>query len=243
MKNIITVNTPIGNISMYKNDLFYLDMRDTNQYAEQTIIDFDLSEFIKKSKFILDIGSHVGYHSIAYAKINPNVRIIAFEPQYEIYQLLLKNITDNNYADRIQALNKAVGHQNEFTTLSMFVDDGPTTNLELNYGVNDIFNFGGLNIGFGNKKIEMITIDSLNLDFIDYIKIDVEGAEPLVLIGAENTIKKYRPIICFEHLKTLSRNYLDGIGIGSLPSSHEILKSYGYTTFRDIAYQNVIAIP
>ena len=49
--------------------------------------------------------------------------------------------------------------------------------------------------------VELITIDSLNLDKLDFIKIDVEGYEPLVIEGGINTIKKYKPIITLESWK------------------------------------------
>lgn len=47
--------------------------------------------------------------------------------------------------------------------------------------------------------VEATTIDALDLK-PDFIKIDVEGAEPLVLAGARNTIRKHSPLIYFEAL-------------------------------------------
>jgi hypothetical protein len=44
----------------------------------------------------------------------------------------------------------------------------------------------------------MISIDSMNLSRLDVIKVDVEGAEPIVFHGARQTIKKHLPIIIFE---------------------------------------------
>ena len=41
-----------------------------------------------------------------------------------------------------------------------------------------------MNLGIGTDFIEMITIDSLNLDNIGYMKLDVQGSEPLVFYGA-----------------------------------------------------------
>jgi hypothetical protein len=126
------------------------------------------------------------------------------------------------------------------TTLSDYISDGPTTNIPIEYGSNNVYNFGGLNIGNGSTVVNMITIDSLDLNNVDYMKIDVEGAESLVLLGAEKTIKKFKPVICFEDLKqlTISPNEL---GLSSIPSAYDVLRSYGYTNFKQIAYQNVIA--
>lgn len=46
-----------------------------------------------------------------------------------------------------------------------------------------------------SEKIELITIDSLGLDFVDYIKYDVEGAEHEALIGSAETIEKCHPVL------------------------------------------------
>jgi FkbM family methyltransferase len=234
------INTPIGLITVLTNDHFYHDIKHTNQYAEQIIIDNELREYIVNAKNILDIGSHVGYHSIAYMKMNPDVNIIAFEPQSEMFYLLQKNISQNRYSDRIQTLNCCVGHNCMDTTLSDFISDGPTTTIPIEYGSTDVYNFGGLNIGHGSTVVKMITIDSLNLTNVDYMKIDVEGAESLVLLGAEKTIKKYKPVICFEDLKQLSVPAAE-LGLDSIPSAYDVLRSYGYTNFKQIAYENVIA--
>jgi FkbM family methyltransferase len=234
------INTPIGMITVLTNDHFYHDIKHTNQYAEQSIIDNELKEYILNAKNVLDIGAHVGYHSIAYTKMNPEINILAFEPQSEIFQLLQKNIDQNGYSDRIQTINCCVGHTIMETTLSDYISDGPTTNIPIEYGSNNVYNFGGLNIGNGSTVVNMITIDSLDLNNVDYMKIDVEGAESLVLLGAEKTIKKFKPVICFEDLKqlTISPNEL---GLSSIPSAYDVLRSYGYTNFKQIAYQNVIA--
>lgn len=241
-ENIVTIETPIGSISMYKSDLFYHDMKNTHRYAEQSIIDGELSGFIRSSKDILDVGGHVGYHSIAYAKMNPSVNIMTFEPQKKIYDLLVSNIQRNGYSDRIKAFNKAVGHENGEIQLSMYIDDGPTTDKPLDYEGENVFNFGGLSIGNSGTNVEMVTVDSLNLSSLDYMKVDVEGAEALVFMGAKETIIKHKPVICFEDLKQLDQSYVRSIGIDNMPSTYEILRSYGYSNFTRIAYENVIAM-
>ena len=172
--------------------------------------------------------------------MNPNVKIMAFEPQSEMFELLQKNIHQNGYQDRMQSINCCVGHSNMNTTLSDYISDGPTTNIPIEYGSDNVYNFGGLNIGNGRTIVKMITIDSLNLSNVDYMKIDVEGAESLVILGAENTIKKFKPVVCFEDLKQLTMTPSD-LGIDVIPSAYDLLKSYGYTNFKQIAYQNVIA--
>jgi len=241
MKTRIT-NTPIGKITSFENDSFTNQLKSMGYYAEQTILDNNLKPIIEKSNLILDIGGHVGYHSIAYCKYNPNATIMTFEPQSNVFTLLKENVELNGLSDRIQIFNLAVGDKNRETSLSSRISDGPNTNLEIEYGTNKAFNLGGVCIGMDGEKISMVTIDSLNLTGLDYLKIDVEGAEHLVLMGGEKTIKKYKPVICFEYNhKTISDEYVKMIGYEKLSSPFDILKSYGYTKIESIPYENFIA--
>ncbi len=240
--NIIRVNTPIGIINAYENDSFAKQLQQLGMYAEQSILDNELKPIIINANSILDIGGHVGYHSIGYSRINPTAKIITFEPQRHIFALLDQNVKDNNLQYSITLHNKAVGHKVGQMNLSTVVTDGPNANTNIEYGSDRELNLGGVSIGVGGEVVDMITIDSLGLDEIDYIKIDVEGAETLVLVGGEETIRKHRPVICFEYNhKRLSRDFVNSLGFAELPTPVELLKSWGYTSFIEIPYENIIA--
>ncbi|MNT11699.1 hypothetical protein D3C72_1465930 [compost metagenome] len=49
------------------------------------------------------------------------------------------------------------------------------------------------------SQIKLITLDSLNLPRVDFIKMDVEGMEVAALLGAEKTIQKFRPLLFVEN--------------------------------------------
>ena len=241
MKTLVT-DTPIGTIASFENDMFGRQVRQYGRYAEQDILDKNLRSIIEKSNVILDIGGHVGYHSIAYAKYNPSAQIRVFEPQKQIFELLKYNIEINNLFNNILPYNLAMGDKVRITTLLNFITDGPNAGKDIEYGSDDEFNLGGVSIGFNGERVDMITIDSLKLDKLDYIKIDVEGAETLVIMGGEETIRKFKPIICFEHNhKTISPEFIKSLGYDSLPTPFEILQSFGYTKFTSIQYENFIA--
>ncbi len=66
-----------------------------------------------------------------------------------------------------------------------------------------------------NKEIELITLDSLNFDRIDLMKIDVEGMEEEVLNGARKLIESFKPIIFLEVIKSNKQvlvSLLEGFG-------------------------------
>lgn len=239
---LYTVDTPIGLISAYDNDIFTKQLKKNGEYNEQVVIDSYLKKYIQKSKFVVDVGAHIGYHSIAYCKINPNVRVIAFEPQKKIFELLEKNIKQNNVSDQIRPYNMSVGDVTRKTTLVRNISDGPNMDKEITYGDSHALNLGGVSLGNDGEVTQMTTIDTLQLTHLDFIKIDVEGAETLVLMGAQKTIEKCKPIICFEHnYKKLSDQYLSDIGHPNLESPFDFLKKIGYSKLTSIPYENFIA--
>jgi hypothetical protein len=58
-------------------------------------------------------------------------------------------------------------------------------------------NTGGRYVQDGGE-IPRITIDSLGLPSLGFLKLDVEGSEPFALMGARETLKRCRPIVLFE---------------------------------------------
>ena len=116
-----------------------------------------------KFNHVLDIGAWVGTWTMAMNSFCG--KVIAFEPDPVHYECLVKNCSED-----VETHQLAVGNEEKMISLS-----------------EDNFTQAKRVIGDGN--IPMVTIDSLNLDDVDLIKIDVEGYEMEVLKGAENTLK------------------------------------------------------
>ena len=112
---------------------------------------------------MLDVGAWVGTWT---AKIDPFCgRVIAFEPDPIHYECLVKNCSED-----VETHQLAIGNEEKMISLS---EDDFTQAKRV----------------VGDGTIPMVTIDSLNLDDVDLIKIDVEGYEMEVLKGATNTLK------------------------------------------------------
>lgn len=190
--SIETFTTKYGKISCYSNDaVFISSLRNGHLYEEDLILKHIIPILNDGSiKVILDVGSHIGTHSMIYSSLL-NCKIMAFEPQKNMYDLLEKNVDSKCIPYHV-----AVGHKNMLTSLSSYLYDGYDCFIE--YNTAKMLNYGGIGLGLNGEEIGMITIDSLKLDQCDYIKIDVEGAEILVLMGAKKTIQKYKPVIWFE---------------------------------------------
>ena len=149
-----------------------------------------------KNPTILDVGANIGLYSICYSKIFSNSIIHSFEPVRKNYQALITNIKSNKIKNII---SYKFGLLDKRKNLKIGIPDAKT-HKRYKKNIND-----GLFSIFAKKKnlkIKLLSLDDLNKDNffnkIDFIKIDVEGAESLVLEGAKKTIKKFKPTIQIE---------------------------------------------
>ena len=179
--NIIETKIDEFYIKTFDNDWVGLHIRNNKKWEEH--IGVFLKRNLTDSSILVDVGSNYGWHSIYNSK-NCN-KIYSFEPQKIMYDIQLKNIIDNNICN-IELLNCALGDMNESKNMA-----------PIDYTHNSI-NIGDLSIGLEGDSIEIKTLDSLNIGNIDFIKIDVQGYEKNVLLGAKKTIYEFKPIIIIE---------------------------------------------
>lgn len=233
--------TPFGPFACYKNDQnFYYHLSRGGYWEAQLILDF-LRPFYLQAKTILDIGAHIGSHSFVYSYFNSQATIYAFEPQKEIYKLLTKNMESR---PNVHCLNTCVGHKACQVNMSSSAKCGENADKAIEYGEGATMNLGGISLGLGGESVPMITIDSLNLSGCDFIKMDVEGAEGLVVQGAQETLRKYKPIICFEYTPSMDTQEIAKLfDLPSLPNVKDELAALGYKTFRQIEGDNWLAFP
>lgn len=151
----------------------------------------------------LDIGANVGL----WAKdlCSQFQQVIAFEPVEEFRQCLMRNVTESNLDIRACALGA------ENTTINMIVTEHNTGHSHVDVAT------------VGQGTIPMWRLDSIDLPAIDYVKIDCEGYEKNILIGAEQTIRRNRPVLVIEDKKHKDVGHADTEG------SLELLQSWGAT--------------
>ena len=145
-------------------------------------------------------------------KIKKNVcnvkKIYAFEPVPYTYGILKKNIELNNLQDRVLLRNAGFSDRVLKGSINSY----------------DTMNLGGTRITDAcGGKIELVTLDSLKLTVkTDFIKIDVEGMDYKVLCGAEETIKRDKPVIMIESFNEDFKN------------TDPLLKSFGYKMAKNL---------
>ncbi len=229
-----------GPIFIYPNDFFIVNSLKKGIVWEEAIIN-KMQHHIKNKRNVIDIGAHVGTHSICYAKMITG-NVYSFEAQAEIYDILKKNIEYQNIKN-IFIYHVAIGHLNDYeVTINDKAIDGQKLKNGIEYHTLNPMNYGGVQLGEGSEKVIMRTIDSYNLEDIDYIKIDIEGCEELAIYGALNTIEKYRPVIIFEYradkciTPSMKRMMPIDENIIGFKTIRKIEKDFGYKFIHDYNY-------
>ena len=99
--------------------------------------------------------------------------------------------------------------------------------------LSDLKNAGHTSFAISDSSsgYKMITLDSLKLERLDFMKVDVEGYELNVLKGGEETIKRYRPVIWCEALTDRHKKMLQ-----------QYLKSFDYSISR-LSDTNFLFLP
>jgi hypothetical protein len=219
-KDIIINKTWAGQMAAYMCDIPFRNHVSNGAIFEQDMIKDMLEPYIKRSKYIYDVGAHVGNHTMAYLYFNPDAHIHAFEPQTDVYNLLELNTKTLNpeKTKNVTLYNMALGNEHAIKEMQANT-------------------FGcSAHIGVGGQSIRVTCLDYLNPIGCDYIKIDVEGYEPFVIEGAKKTIQKFRPIICFEDNGSSKTNNITEL------STHDLLKELEYV-IHPLEYSNYIAFP
>ncbi len=158
------------------------------QGYDQHLSDF-LKRTVKPGMTTADIGANIGFVTMQLAGlVGRSGRVLAFEPNPENCRLLLLSIEENGF---------------EHVKLFPFA-------LSDTVGAASFYHARGSNGGFWSKAygnvlkqpnsfvVPTIRLDAICDERIDIIKIDVEGAEYLALVGGQQLIARFRPIIITE---------------------------------------------
>ena len=204
-----TYNTKYGKITLYKNEKFIGSTFEQGKYWDEDTI-FKLWPYINPDRNILEIGGHCGTSTIIYARfIKHDKKIYVFEPQKNMYCLLLQNVKQNNLDDKVIPYNLGVFCYNGRGKMNNIDLDGGGGEVSKRYNEENNLdcNFGGIGLGNNGEEVNLTTLDEMNLQDIGFIHCDSQGSENHIFSKAINTIRRCRPVILYEN-KELYGNYL-----------------------------------
>lgn len=140
---------------------------------------------------VIDIGAHMGLYTVLMArKVGIQGRVYSFEPSPSNKKIVEQLVSINGVLENVEIYENAVGEKNKKTAFYVFEHEASFSNSLIDYKSET-----------PKKKIsiDVICLDDFvqkkNITQINCIKMDAEGAELDILIGAEKIIKKCKPKI------------------------------------------------
>lgn len=178
-----------GRFLVLDNDVYIgrLLLRD-GRYSEEEVELF--AKILRPGDTVVEAGANIGAHTVPLARlVNAMGKVIAFEPQPFIYNLLCGNLALNELHN-VSAYPLGLG------------ETGRSMRLPKGIDYTDNLNFGGVSLVKSDSQtaitVGVIPLDRLELPHLRLLKADVEGMEIEVLYGARNTIERCRPYLYIE---------------------------------------------
>ena len=167
---------------------------------EESNVSF-LKEHCKPGMVIVDIGAHLGLMSVISAQlVGKSGKVYSFEPTPKTFEVLKKVITMNHAEQIIQPVNKAVAKENKTVDFFLSADEGSNSNSLVSKN-----HRSRIPVKINVTSLDLF-VDKHKINNIDVIKIDAEGSEYDVLLGANKSITQFKPKIILAIHPPLIRN-------------------------------------
>jgi len=181
-------------VSGGENDDYYRHIPDGVDITDALLV--RLRSYVGADAVCIDVGANIGLYSLALSTLAPDGRVYAFEPSPSAFSYLGKNLRANRTANAEAsqlALGRSQGtvtfHDFSFFSAGSFSSDDGSLLTSDSYGSTSF-------------EAPVTTLDAFvterGVQRVDFVKIDVEGAELAVLDGAAETLAKNRPTVVLE---------------------------------------------
>jgi len=191
----------------------YYDLGNTSEYNanyESNTVRM-LRENIKKGSIVVDGGANIGFFTLLLSRlVGKDGKVYAFEPDYNNFKILKKNIKINKITNVIVE-KKAISDKTGVDELYICPYD-ISSHVLYDEGKD-----------YSHNEVKTITLDDYfkNID-VDFIKLDIDGSEARAINGAKNVLKKCKLMIV-EYVKgrVIAQGY-------TKDSFYKLIKSNGF---------------
>lgn len=166
-----------------------------------------IARTVKPGMFVIDVGANHGYFTLLMADlVAGRGRVAAVEPNPRTLALLYRNVDINGFGARVTVLGCALSATSA-ESLNLFTPPNEPKNARLIDGTERSDNV---------VSVRGARLDDLFGDWpqVDYIKIDVEGAEEAVVQGGWSVLRRFRPRLLLEYKESRCsnpRSFLEGL--------------------------------
>jgi FkbM family methyltransferase len=157
-----------------------------------------ISDGLSSGAVLLDVGAHIGYDSLkGSVRVGESGKVISFEPNPGTLEQLRANIAAS-HATNVIVEPIACADRDQTLTLYDSTSEGNSGGSSLSLANADAAGRGTLpSYSVRGRPIDDV-VRELALSRVDVIKVDVEGAEYLVLRGARETLRRFHPKLVME---------------------------------------------
>ena len=235
LARLVSSSSPDGGVRtvrMKDGSLMLLDYRSltervafwTGEYEHDAIL--RCAACLDKDSVVLDVGANIGFYSIALGRmLKAGGRICAFEPVPANYERLKRNVALNGLENVVFPFRLALGDHEGEVELGLLEPGGSLTG-------NAVIMEGHVASRSSRFSAPLLPLDRFaeqhQITSCRLLKIDVEGAEVMVLRGARGFIERHRPIISAEcnnlFIKQLGTSFMDVV---------DIVVPLGYRIYRE----------
>ncbi|MHA6205462.1 FkbM family methyltransferase [Dyella soli] len=192
---------------------------------------------IKPGDVCLDIGAQTGFFTMHMASLTGSTgRVHALEPMSDSFDILTKNIRENRFDGIVSASKMACSAENAIRSFAqhsgmMIATDEPE----------------------GVTMIPCVRADDVTKDRVAFVKLDVEGHEPAVLLGMPRILERDRPVILTEvneywlnQANSSGQSYLSRLaryGYELKDIDNNEVVNVDQVTFQPASVMNILATP
>jgi FkbM family methyltransferase len=188
LKSKIIKNLPINKlltIKLFNNELTFYSREELLHSLTEIFVDEIYKQNVQNSPFIIDCGANIGLSVIYLKQLMPNAEIIAFEPDKVNFELLKKNIESFRLSN-VEIRQQAVWIKN--TSLNFNSEGSLMSKITYETSPNSTI-------------VDAIRLKDVMIGEIDFLKIDIEGAEYKVLVDIQERLHLVKNIFLEYHGK------------------------------------------
>jgi FkbM family methyltransferase len=158
---------------------------------------------IKEGDTVIELGAHIGYISLYFSKLaGPSGKLYVFEPGANNLPYTRANLA-NSKIKNIELIEKAVSDENGTATFYLENITGQSNSLVKDYRVTKkIQSKTFTSLQKNAVEVETIRLDDFvkqrNIKKLDFVKIDIEGAEYMAIMGMQQILDELRPTMMIE---------------------------------------------
>ena len=208
-----------GKTNLITKEFHFIDSESfINQYLEIFENQCLFFETKNQKPKIIDCGANIGISILYYKRLYPEAQIIGFEPDPKIFNILQENLRLCNN-DQVKIINKAVW--NEETSIKFLPDEAD----------------GGKITEEGKLTVKTVRLSDYLTERIDFLKMDIEGAEHDVLPSISNNLKNVKFLFLEVHLEHNTSQKLENI-LSLLRSNGFV---YSFKTVKNLSFKELLS--